>query len=96
MVFGRKIDGTVYDFGVSGFLRGSNLLMYDRQTESWWQQFTGDAVVGDMTGTQLQFLPGMMTFWREFKALRPQGKVLSRDTGYDVSYGQTTYPFYDI
>ena len=57
MVFDRRVRGRVLDFGVSGLLRHSDLVMYDRQTQSWWQQFTGEAIVGEMTGARLDILP---------------------------------------
>ncbi|MDX1430352.1 MAG: DUF3179 domain-containing (seleno)protein, partial [Rhodothermales bacterium] len=50
IVFRRTLDGRVYDFGVSGMLRYSDLIMYDRQTESLWQQILGEAIVGELTG----------------------------------------------
>ena len=53
IVFERTVDGRVLDFGTTGKLRNSDLVMYDRQTESWWQQFSGTAIVGAMTGTKL-------------------------------------------
>ena len=95
VVSSRRIDGTVYDFGTSGLLRGSNLVMYDRQTESWWQQFTGEALVGDMIGTTLEFFPSFHIAWAQFKEEYPGGLVLSRDTGYAPPYGTTPYFFRD-
>jgi hypothetical protein len=75
------VEGRVLDFGTNGLLRFSNLVMYDRQTESWWQEFNGEAIVGDMTGARLELLPLSIVSWKEFKTTFPQGKVLSRDTG---------------
>jgi hypothetical protein len=88
-------DGRVLDFGTTGNLRFSDLVMYDRQTESWWQQITGEAIVGELTGTELTFMPSPLVSWSEFKASNPDGKVLSRDTGYSRSYGQNPYSGYD-
>lgn len=88
-------DGTVLDFGTTGNLRNSDLVMYDRQTFSWWQQFTGEAIVGDLTGTQLEFLPSQIIAWEDFKESRPGGKVLSRETGHVRSYGRNPYAGYD-
>ena len=51
-VFERTVDGRVLEFGTTGKLKDSNLIMYDRQTETWWQQFTGEAIVGEMTGAE--------------------------------------------
>ena len=95
IVFDRRLDGVVYDFGVSGNLRHSDLIMYDRQTHSWWQQLSGEAVVGELTGKSLTFLPASIVSWEEFKAAYPEGKVLSRDTGYDRDYGSNPYAGYD-
>jgi hypothetical protein len=57
LVFDRRLDGRVLDFGVTGRLRYSDLVMYDRQTESWWQQATGEAIVGTLTGSKLRRVP---------------------------------------
>ena len=95
IAFERTLDGQVLDFGTTGLLRFSNLIMYDRQTESWWQQATGDAIVGELTGQQLKFLPAPIISWEEFKTAHPDGKVLSRETGYRRPYGQNPYAGYD-
>jgi len=95
IVFDRTLDGVVHDFGVSGKLRNSDLIMWDRQTESWWQQFTGEAIVGELTGTKLTLLPASIISWVDFKAANPQGQVLSRDTGFNRPYGQNPYVGYD-
>lgn len=96
LVFGRTlVDGTVLEFGTTGNLRNSDLVMYDRQTFSWWQQFTGEAIVGDLTGTQLQILPSQIVAWEQFKTAHPDGVVLSRQTGHVRSYGSNPYAGYD-
>jgi Protein of unknown function (DUF3179) len=59
IAFERTINGRVLDFGTTGRLRFSNLLMYDRQTESWWQQAIGQAIIGQLTGTQLVARPAI-------------------------------------
>jgi hypothetical protein len=69
--------------------------MYDRQTESWWQEFTGEAIVGEMTGTRLEVLPNAIVSWEEFKNAHQDGKVLSRNTGSGRQYGSNPYPGYD-
>jgi len=81
IVFERTVDGKVYDFGVSGQLRNSDLVMWDRQTESWWQQFTGEGIVGEMTGTQLTMLPVRVESFARFKARFPDGQVLLNPRG---------------
>lgn len=95
IVFERTVAGQVYDFGTTGRLRYSNLVMYDRQTETWWQQATGEAIAGELTGQQLAFFPAGMIAWQDFRANHPAGTVLSRDTGYRRSYGQNPYVGYD-
>ena len=85
----------MFDFGVSGLLRLSNLIMYDRQTESWWQQVGGEAIVGDMMGKRLELLPMSGVSWKQFKSSFPEGKVLSRDTGFNRPYGYNPYVSYD-
>jgi len=95
IVFDRTVDGQVLDFGVSGNLRHSDLVMYDRLTESWWQQATGRGIVGAYTGTALEFLPSQLISWQQFRELHPDGVVLSRDTGHIRSYGSNPYAGYD-
>lgn len=92
IVFDRTIAGTVYDFGVSGKLRNSDLVMWDRQSESWWQQFTGEAIVGALTGTQLTMLPVRVESLDRFKARFPDGLVLRDPRG---SAGFNPYAGYD-
>jgi len=88
-------DGTMLDFGTSGNLRNSDLVMYDRQTRSWWQQFTGEAIVGKLTGTLLEMLPSQIISWADFKQNYPDSLVLSRETGYEKRYGDNPYGGYD-
>lgn len=95
LVFDRRLDGRVLDFGTTGNLRDSDLVMWDRQTESWWQQFTGDAIVGDETGKRLTMLPATIVSWAEFRARYPRGQVLSRETGFRRDYGRNPYVGYD-
>lgn len=92
VVFKREVDGEVLRFGVSGNLRNSDLIMWDNKTLSWWQQFTGEAIVGDMTGTQLEMIPAQLVAWKDFKAAYPEGTVLSNN---GRSYGQNPYAGYD-
>lgn len=95
IAFERTANGQVFDFGTTGRLRYSNLIMYDRQTETWWQQATGEAIAGELTGTQLVFRPAAIISWADFKTNYPDGKVLSRDTGFNRSYGNNPYVGYD-
>ena len=95
IAFDRRFDGRMLDFGTTGRLRYSNLLMYDRQTETWWQQATGKAVAGRYSGGRLEMVPMLMLPWNEAKNEYPQARVLSRDTGYNRSYGRNPYRNYD-
>ncbi len=95
IVFEREVDGRILDFGTTGRLRYSNLIMYDRQTESWWQQGTGEAIVGEYLGTQLTLYPTSIISWGDFAAAFPDGKVLSKETGFDRPYGRNPYFGYD-
>src|ERR671935_2052846 len=80
IAFDRRGGGRALTFWATGNLRHSDLVMYDRQTESWWQQFGGEGVVGRYAGTRLQVLPARIVAWRSFRAEHPDGLVLSRDT----------------
>ena len=73
VVFDRMLDGAVYEFGVSGNLRNSDLVMWDRQTESWHQQLTGAGVAGALAGAQLDFIPAQIVSWDAFKNAHPDG-----------------------
>ena len=95
IVFDRRLDGEVLDFGTSGNLRNSDLIMWGRQTESWWQQFTGEAIVGSLTGKKLQFLTATIISWEDFKVSRPEGTALDRNTGFNRSYTRSPYAGYD-
>jgi len=95
IVFDRRLDGLVYDFGVSGNLRHSDLVMWDRQTESWWQQATGECIVGTLAGKRLTMLTASIISWQEFRATWPRGEVLSRETGHNRAYGRNPYVGYD-
>ena len=95
IVFDRTLDGVVHRFGTSGKLRHSDLVMWDRETESWWQQLTGEAIVGELAGKKLTFLAGPIVSWEDFKDANPGGKVLSQDTGFQRDYGRNPYVGYD-
>jgi len=95
IAFERTLDGRVLDFGATGRLRYSNLIMYDRQTETWWQQAGGDAIAGELAGRQLAFYPATIVSWAEFRDVHPDGRVLSRETGFSRDYGRNPYVGYD-
>jgi hypothetical protein len=91
--FDRRVDGQVLRFGVSGLLRNSDLVMWDDATTSLWQQVNGEAIVGDFTGTQLEFLSTALIRWADFKENHPEGDVLSRESG-PFEYGTNGYVGY--
>ncbi|MBW3619499.1 MAG: DUF3179 domain-containing protein [Actinobacteria bacterium] len=96
LAFERTVDGQVLDFGTSGRLFQTNLVMYDRQTKTLWAQFTGRAVVGeDFVGTELVRVPTALLGWAEFKEAAPDGVVLSRDSDPSRDYGRNPYPGYE-
>jgi Protein of unknown function (DUF3179) len=95
IAFDRRVDGHTLTFGTTGNLRNSDLVMYDRQTESWWQQFGGEALVGHYTGTRLRQLPARIVPWRQFEREHPHGLVLTRRTGFSRPYGENPYTGYD-
>ena len=95
IVFERTVKGKELDFGTTGLLRNSDLVMYDRQTQSWWQQFTGEAIVGNMLGTNLTLVPARLEAFNLFKARHPNGKVLVPNNPGMRSYGATPYAGYD-
>ncbi len=95
IVFDRRLDDETYTFGTTGKLRDSDLVMYDRQTESWWQQFSGEALVGKLAGKKLRQLPARIVSWEEFRRDHASSLVLNRDTGFVRDYGQNPYAGYD-
>ena len=95
IVFDRRTAQGTLSFGVSGNLRNSDLVMFDRTTETWWQQFGGLGLVGDLAGTRLRTLPARIVSWADFRRAHPRGDVLTRETGFERSYGQNPYAGYD-
>lgn len=95
LVFDRNVDGQILDFGTTGKLRKSDLVMYDRQTESWWQQFTGEAIIGKMKGKELALIASRLESFAEFKKRHPDGKVLVPNNPAVRNYGRNPYVGYD-
>lgn len=95
IVFDATVDGQVLDFGTTGKLRFSDLVMYDRQTESWWQQFSGRGLVGEYTGRALEIVPSRLMSWGEFKAEHPDGTVLVPNDPLMRQYWRNPYVGYD-
>lgn len=89
------VNGELLDFGTSGKLYNSNLVMWDRQTESYWAQATGQAIMGPLLGMQLEFVPVQILSFGDWKAVFPSGKVLSNETGAGRPYGSNPYVGYD-
>ena len=95
MVFDRRVQGQVLSFGVSGKLRHSDMVMYDRETESWWQQAVGEGIVGVMTGVELRQLPVWMESWGDFRTRYPDGLVMEEPRQFQRDYGRNPYRRYD-
>ncbi len=102
IIYDRRLEingeEQILDFAVSGMLRNSDMVIWDKQTESWWQQLTGEALVGNLTGTTLKIIPSMIVSIEEFFKTYPKGKVLSRKTGIgeaEQRYGTQGYIRYD-
>ncbi|QDC09796.1 DUF3179 domain-containing protein [Oceanicola sp. D3] len=94
LVYYRKNKRETLEFGVTGKLRNSDMIMYDRQTESWWQQATGKAIVGKLTGAQLSPLPSWMESWESFATRNPRGEVMA-EPNHGRPYGTNPYERYD-
>lgn len=94
MVFDRRVSGRELRFGATGRLRNSDLVMYDRETETFWQQFNGHGLLGALAGTQLVVVPARMESISTFRARHPQGRVLAPPDG-GRPYGRTPYAGYD-
>ena len=94
MVFDARLDGNTLTFGVSGKLRHSDMVMYDRETQSWWQQAVGEGIVGTHTGRQLTQLPAWMESWAQFRARNPDGLVMDQPE-WRRPYGANPYVGYD-
>ena len=95
VAYDRRVGDRILDFGTSGALLNSALVMYDRQTESLWSHYTGQAVAGHLTGARLDLIPVQTVSFATFLASHPDGQVLSLDTGHSRRYGQNPYEFYD-
>ena len=90
-VDGKKVETR---FGVSGKLFNSNLIMYDEETDTYWQQIDGLAIVGELTGQELKEISIDTVTWREWKAIHPDSEVLSQETGINRNYGRDPYGNY--
>lgn len=95
IVFDRRLSDRTLDFGTTGKLRHSDLVMYDRQTESWWQQYGGMAIVGVLAGARLREVPARLESLDEFRARAPQGRLLVPRDPSRRRYGINPYAGYD-
>ncbi len=94
MIFDSNINGKPTSFGVSGLLYQSDMLLYDRETESLWSQIKSSSVAGDLTGTRLKLLSSTQTTWKAWKKKYPDTLVLSTKTGYRRDYDKDPYQGY--
>jgi hypothetical protein len=94
IAYERKIDGEEVEFGTSGKLYSSNLVMYDRLTQTYWSQIDGVAILGDLAGQELTEVSLDTVTWGEWKAVHPNSEVLSQDTGFVRNYNNNPYSNY--
>ena len=95
LVFDRRLQGRTRKFGVSGLLYQSDLLMYDRETESLWSQIGANAVTGALMGQRLELLRSRIMTWKTWRETHPETTILSKATGYQRDYGRTPYEGYE-
>jgi hypothetical protein len=95
VVFDRRLDNQVLDFGTTGNLRHSDLVMYDGPTESWWQQYDGTAIVGKLAGKRLKILPSRLESLDEFRGRVGAAEVLVPNDPRFRNYGTNPYVGYD-
>jgi hypothetical protein len=91
VVFDRRVGDQALDFGNTGRIRRFDMVMYDRQTESWWQQFSGGSIVGELTGTKMKLIPSRLESLDQFRARAPNGLVLVPNDPHARPYGTTPY-----
>ncbi len=95
VVYDRRLDGQLLSFGNTSALYQSDLVMYDRETLSYWFQVSGEAIVGELTGARLEPLPSLTTSWAQWRSLHPQTLVLSRETGFIRNYDRDPFVGYE-
>jgi hypothetical protein len=91
IVFDKTLNDQLHTLGTSGMLRNSNLIMWEGQTETWWQQLTGEGIISQLAWHQLAFIPAQIISGDDFKANNPEGSVLARETGTGRRYGVNPY-----
>ena len=95
IAFSRRLAGSTLSFNTTGRLRFSNLIMFDRETESWWQQASGEGLAGFFAGTRLTMVPVLMLPFGDVAQQWPEARVLPQNTGFDRAYGTNPYVGYD-
>ena len=95
VAYDRNAAGRILDFGTTGMLYQSSMVMYDRQTQSLWTHFDGMAVIGELAGTRLDFRPMAIVSWAAWRDAHPGGLVLTRETGHTRAYGRNPYAGYE-
>ncbi len=94
VVFDRRFDGKIIRLGVSGLLRNSDLVMWDDQSQTLWQQITGEGIVGEYAGERLTPIGSAIVRWADFAEAHPDGLAMSENQGSGRSYGSNPYEFY--
>ncbi|MEL7155023.1 MAG: DUF3179 domain-containing protein [Actinomycetota bacterium] len=92
--FDGRVDGQKLRFGVSGLLRNSDMVMWDDETVTLWQQLTGEAVVGELAGTRLELISTSIVSYGDARAAFPEALSLARTTGFSIDYGANPYVGY--
>lgn len=95
MAFRSRAGARTLKFGVSGLLYNSDVLVYDRETNSLWSQIRAQAVSGELKGTKLTVLPILHTTWGDWRRRHPDTLVLTDKTGFDRDYGRNPYSGYE-
>ena len=95
VVYDRRVDGAVLEFRNTGRIRHFDMVMYDQQSESWWQQFTGEAIVGERSGATMRILPARLESFDKFRQRAPNGKLLIPNNVMLHPYGETPYQSMD-
>ncbi|MCP5029164.1 MAG: DUF3179 domain-containing protein [Actinomycetia bacterium] len=95
IAYDRRLGDRLLDFGTSGMLYQSALVMYDRQTGTLWTHFDGRAIVGHLEGEALDIIPLSTVSWSDWREAHPESLVLSPFTGLGISYGSNPYVGYD-
>lgn len=94
LAFDRRFEGDVLRLGVSGLLRNSDLVMWDLQSQSLWQQVTGESIVGEHAGKSLTPISSAIVRWADFKENHPDGLAMTQDQGFGTNYGRNPYEGY--